>query len=45
MSTSPNASDVLVVGGGIAGLAAAIGQRTNGASVTLVERAPEFGEV
>ena len=45
MSTSPNASDVLVVGGGMAGLAAAIGQRTNGASVTLVERAPEFGEV
>ncbi|MBT2514756.1 FAD-dependent oxidoreductase, partial [Arthrobacter sp. ISL-30] len=38
-------SDVLVIGGGMAGLAAAFGLKENGADVTLVERAPEFGEV
>lgn len=38
-------TDVLVVGGGMAGLAGALALRENGANVTLVERAPEFGEV
>ncbi|MCR1162227.1 FAD-dependent oxidoreductase [Paenarthrobacter sp. UW852] len=38
-------TDVLVVGGGMAGLAGALALRQNGANVTLVERAPEFGEV
>lgn len=37
--------DVLVVGGGMAGLAAAFTLRENGASVTLLEQASEFGEV
>lgn len=37
--------DVLVVGGGMAGLAAAFTLTENGAAVTLVEQAPEFGEV
>ncbi|MSP67050.1 MAG: FAD-dependent oxidoreductase [Alphaproteobacteria bacterium] len=34
-------ADVIVVGGGIAGLAAALSAREGGASVILVERAPE----
>jgi 2-polyprenyl-6-methoxyphenol hydroxylase-like FAD-dependent oxidoreductase len=38
-------TDVLVVGGGMAGLAGALALRDNGADVTLVEAAPEFGEV
>lgn len=38
-------SDILVAGGGIGGIAAALAMRSLGASVTLVERAPEFGEV
>ncbi|WP_423183923.1 FAD-dependent oxidoreductase [Arthrobacter sp. NyZ413] len=38
-------TEVLVVGGGMAGLAGALALRSNGAEVTLVERAPEFGEV
>jgi 2-polyprenyl-6-methoxyphenol hydroxylase-like FAD-dependent oxidoreductase len=38
-------TDVLVVGGGIGGLAAARGLRASGMSVTLLEQAPEFGEV
>ena len=37
--------DVLIVGGGMAGLAAAFTLRENGASVTLLEQAAEFGEV
>ncbi len=45
MSEYPNSTDVLVVGGGMAGLAGALALRENGANVTLVERAPEFGEV
>lgn len=45
VSSSSLSSDVLVVGGGMAGLAGALGLRANGASVRLVEQAPEFGEV
>jgi 3-hydroxybenzoate 6-monooxygenase len=44
-STDIPSTDVLVIGGGMAGLAGALALRENGASVTLVERAPEFGEV
>jgi heterodisulfide reductase subunit A-like polyferredoxin len=36
---------VLVVGGGIGGLAAATAIRRTGVAVTLVERADAFGEV
>lgn len=43
--TTSTSSDVLVVGGGMAGLAGAMALRENGATVTLVEQAPEFGEV
>lgn len=41
----PRVTEVVVVGGGIAGLASAYALRRAGAAVTLVERAPEFGEV
>ncbi|PYI38730.1 3-hydroxybenzoate 6-hydroxylase [Arthrobacter psychrolactophilus] len=44
-STPTPAQDVLVIGGGMAGLAGALALRENGASVTLVENAPAFGEV
>ncbi|AEE47126.1 FAD-dependent oxidoreductase [Cellulomonas fimi] len=36
---------VLVVGGGIAGLAAALRLASSGADVTVVEQAPEFAEI
>ncbi|GAA4043823.1 3-hydroxybenzoate 6-hydroxylase [Arthrobacter methylotrophus] len=45
MSDRKPSTEVLVVGGGMAGLAGALALRANGADVTLVERAPEFGEV
>ncbi|MBU8868558.1 FAD-dependent monooxygenase [Paenarthrobacter sp. MMS21-TAE1-1] len=45
MSKTSSSTDVLVVGGGMAGLAGALALRENGADVTLVEMAPEFGEV
>ena len=45
MSDRKQSTDVLVIGGGMAGLAGALALRENGAQVTLVERAPEFGEV
>lgn len=45
MSEISSSTDVLVVGGGMAGLAGALALRENGANVTLVEVAPEFGEV
>ncbi|MHC6219868.1 FAD-dependent oxidoreductase [Arthrobacter sp. MMS24-S77] len=45
MSDRNPSTEVLVVGGGMAGLAGALALRANGAEVTLVERAPEFGEV
>jgi len=38
-------STVVVVGGGIGGLAAAFALRTKGCDVTVLERAIEFGEV
>ncbi len=40
MTASPDACDVVVVGGGIAGLAAALGASEAGASVVLLEKAP-----
>ena len=40
-----SATDVLVVGGGIAGLATAVGLSRAGASVTVVEQEPDFHEV
>lgn len=40
-----SSTDVLVVGGGMAGLAGALALKNNGADVTLVEVAPEFGEI
>src|SRR6476469_6558936 len=45
LSTDGLSTDVLVIGGGMAGLAGALALRESGANVTLVERAPEFGEV
>ena len=45
MSNLKGSTDVLVVGGGMAGLAGALALRENGADVTLVEVAPAFGEV
>lgn len=38
-------SDVIVVGGGIGGLAAALAVNDTGKSVAVFEQAPEFGEV
>ncbi len=40
-----NVSDVIVVGGGIGGLAAALSIHDTGKSVAVFEQAPEFGEV
>ena len=45
MGDRTTSADVLVIGDGMAGLAGALAMRGNGAKVTLVERAPEFGEV
>ncbi|WP_416417304.1 FAD-dependent oxidoreductase [Paenarthrobacter aromaticivorans] len=45
MSKDAATTDVLVVGGGMAGLAGALALKENGAQVTLVEVAPAFGEV
>lgn len=43
MSAERPASDVLVIGGGVAGLAAAITAADAGARVTLIERRPRLG--
>ena len=40
-----NVAEVIVVGGGIGGLAAAYGIAKLGKKVTVLEQAPEFGEV
>lgn len=40
-----NVSDIIVVGGGIGGLAAALSIQETGKSVAVFEQAPEFGEV
>jgi 2-polyprenyl-6-methoxyphenol hydroxylase-like FAD-dependent oxidoreductase len=45
MSARPNDVDVVVVGGGIGGLANAYALATAGHSVRVLERAPEFAEV
>ena len=37
--------DVIIVGGGIGGLSAALGLAEAGRSSIVLERAPEFGEV
>lgn len=45
MSEQPIEVDVLVSGGGIAGLATALGLARGGRKAHVLERAPEFGEV
>ena len=45
MSSTPRDVDVLIVGGGIGGLANALALSRKGMRVRLLERAPEFGEV
>jgi 2-polyprenyl-6-methoxyphenol hydroxylase-like FAD-dependent oxidoreductase len=45
LTTPTSTADVVVIGGGMAGLAGALALRENGARVTLLEQAPEFGEV
>lgn len=40
-----NVSDIIIVGGGIGGLAAALSITETGKTVSIFERAPEFGEV
>ncbi len=45
MSTTSSDVDVLIVGGGIGGLANALALTRKGLRVRLLERAPEFGEV
>lgn len=44
-TSGSESQDVIVVGGGIGGLATAFSLRQQGLSVRLLERAPEFGEV
>ncbi|PJI91148.1 FAD-dependent oxidoreductase [Luteimicrobium subarcticum] len=43
--TGTTADKTLIVGGGISGLAAALALRRQGKDVTVVEQAPEFGEI
>ncbi|GAA4611822.1 3-hydroxybenzoate 6-hydroxylase [Actinoallomurus liliacearum] len=45
MNSAPESADVVVVGGGIGGLATAYALATSGRSVSVLERAPEFTEV
>lgn len=40
-----NVSDIIIVGGGIGGLAAALSITETGKSIAVFEQAPEFGEV
>ncbi|MFD6357418.1 FAD-dependent monooxygenase [Nocardia tengchongensis] len=43
--TDLNNAQIVVVGGGIGGIAAALALATKGVEVTVLEQAPEFGEV
>lgn len=45
MSENPIEVETLIAGGGIAGLATALGLARAGRRITVLERAPEFGEV
>ncbi|OLT31132.1 3-hydroxybenzoate 6-hydroxylase [Actinomadura sp. CNU-125] len=45
MNAAPGSTDVVVVGGGIGGLATAYALASSGHSVAVLERAPEFTEV
>ena len=45
MSNRPKKSPVLIVGGGIGGLAAALALAQNGIRVQLIEQAAEFKEI
>lgn len=45
IAAADRTADVLIVGGGIAGLASAVGLRKAGASVTVLEQEPDFHEV
>src|SRR3970040_2169689 len=45
MSAPRNAKPVIVAGGGIGGLAAALGLARKGFRAVVLEQAPEFGEI
>jgi 3-hydroxybenzoate 6-monooxygenase len=45
MTASPSSLPILIAGGGIGGLAAAYVLARSGHSVTVLEQAPEFGEI
>ncbi|MBP6276414.1 MAG: NAD(P)-binding protein, partial [Limnohabitans sp.] len=45
MSTAPSQLPVIVAGGGIGGLAAALALVRQGFQVTVLEQAPEIGEI
>ena len=45
MNETGSIDDVVIVGGGIGGLASALALRLMGWQVRVLERAPEFGEV
>ena len=45
MSTAPTQLPVIVAGGGIGGLAAALALVRQGFAVTVLEQAPEIGEI
>ena len=45
MPLAARSLDILVVGAGLGGLAAGLALQTDGHKVTIVDSAPEFGEV
>lgn len=45
MPLAARSLDILVVGAGLGGLAAGLALQTDGHRVTIVDSAPEFGEV